>query len=85
MLPPSVRGTNGCLPGKPGFSRRDISSVVLVDVGAKRVHLVELLVTFCTRVMMERDVLGDAGGALELCIAGGAGVCHYISNSRLVT
>ena len=57
------------------------ASVGLVDVGAKRVGFVERFVTLSTRVVVERDVLGDAGGALELCIAGGAGVCHCISNS----
>ena len=55
--------------------------VVLVDVVSKCVGLLELFVTLRTRVVVERDVLGDAGGALELCIAGGAGVCHYIINS----
>jgi len=46
----------------------------LVDVFAQRVGLVKFLVTFSTRVVMKRDVLGHAGSTLKLCIATGAGV-----------
>ena len=52
----------------------------LVDVVAQRVSLLELLVALGTRVVVKRDVLGHAGSALELCIAAGAGVRHYINN-----
>jgi hypothetical protein len=31
--------------------------------------------------VVERDVLGHTSGALELCIAAGAGVGHYVNNS----
>jgi hypothetical protein len=55
--------------------------VVLVDVVAQGVGVVELLVTLRTRVVVERDVLGHAGGTLELCIATGAGVRHCSINS----
>nr|WP_165857906.1 hypothetical protein [Halonotius pteroides] len=48
---------------------------------AQRVGLVELFVALGTRVVVERDVLGHAGSALELCIAAGAGVRHYVNNS----
>jgi hypothetical protein len=55
--------------------------VRFVDVLAQFVSLVELLVTLRTRVVVECDVLGHASGALELCIATGAGVRHCINNS----
>ena len=47
-------------------------SVTLVDVIAQGIGVAELLVTRCTRVVMEADVLAHAGRALELCIAVGA-------------
>ena len=47
-------------------------SVTPVDVVTQRTGVVELFVTRCTRVVMETDVLGDAGCALEPCIAVGA-------------
>ena len=47
-------------------------SVTLVDVVTQRIGVVELFVTRCTRVVMETDVLSDAGCALEPCIAVGA-------------
>jgi precorrin-4 methylase len=46
--------------------------VTLVDVIAQGIGVAELLVTRCTRVVMEADVLAHAGCALELCIAVGA-------------
>ena len=46
--------------------------VTLMDVVAQRIGVVELFVTRCTRIVMKTDVLGDAGRALELCIAVGA-------------
>ena len=51
---------------------RPAVSVTLVDVVAQRIGVIELFVTRCTRVVMKTDVLGDAGCALELCIAVGA-------------
>ena len=48
---------------------RPAVSVTLVDVVTQRIGVVELFVTRCTRVVMKTDVLGDAGCALELCIA----------------
>ena len=51
---------------------RPAVSVTLVDVVTQRVGVVELFVARCTRIVMETDVLGDAGCALELCIAVGA-------------
>ena len=55
-------------------------SVVLVDVVAQRISLIEPLVALGTRVVVKRDVLSHAGSALELCIAVGASVRHYINN-----
>jgi hypothetical protein len=54
--------------------------VVLVDVVAQRVSLVEPFVALGTRVVVKRDVLGHAGSVLELFIAAGASVRHYINN-----
>jgi hypothetical protein len=59
--------------------------VILVDVVAQRIGVVELLVALGTRVVVKRDVLAHAGSALELCIAAGAGVRHYINNSGVET
>ena len=47
-------------------------SVTLVDVLTQRIGVAEPFVTGRTRVVMKTDVLGDAGRALELCIAVGA-------------
>jgi uncharacterized membrane protein YkgB len=47
---------------------------------AQRIGVLELLVTLGTRVVVKRDVLGYAGSALELCVATGAGVRHYVNN-----
>ena len=46
--------------------------MVLVDVVAQRIGVVEALVAPGTRAVMKRDVLGHAGCALDLCIATGA-------------
>ena len=54
--------------------------MVLVDVVAQRIGVVEFLVALGTRVVVKRDVLGHAGSALELCIATGASIRHYINN-----
>ena len=51
---------------------RPAVSVTLVNVVTQRIGVVELFVTRCTHVVMKTDVLGDAGRALELCIAVGA-------------
>jgi hypothetical protein len=58
--------------------------VVLVDVVAQRVGVVELFVALRAGGVVERDVLGHASGAFELCVAGGTGVCHSGSNSKCV-
>jgi hypothetical protein len=50
---------------------------------AKRIGVVEFLVTVGTRVVVERNMLSHAGSALELCIAAGAGVRHCINNSNI--
>jgi hypothetical protein len=55
--------------------------VILVDVGAQRIRVVELLVARRTGVVVEGDVLGHARGALDLCVATGTGVRRYITNS----
>lgn len=52
----------------------------LMYVVAKRVSVVELLVTLRARVVVQRDVLTHAGSALELCITIGAGVRHCVNN-----
>jgi hypothetical protein len=54
--------------------------VILVDVVAQRIGVVESLVALSTRVVVERDVLGHAGSALKLCITAGAGVRQFINN-----
>ena len=54
--------------------------MILVYVFAQFVSLVEFLVALSTRIVVKRDVLGHASSALELCIAAGAGVRHYINN-----
>ena len=54
--------------------------MILVDVVAQRIGVVKSLVALSTRVVVKRDVLGHAGSTLELCIATGAGVRHYINN-----
>jgi hypothetical protein len=59
---------------------RPAVSVTLVDVVTQRIGVVELFVTRCTRVVMKTDVLGDAGCALEPCIAVGAWVRHCVNN-----
>ena len=51
-----------------------------MDVVAQRIGVVEFFVALSTRVVVECDVLGHAGSALELCIAAGAGVRQYINN-----
>jgi len=53
--------------------------VTLVDVLAQRVGLFELLVTHGTSVVVQGNMLGHTGSALELCIAVGACVRHYIN------
>lgn len=54
------------------------SSVILVDVLAKLIGFAEFLVTFRTGVVVKCHVLGDTGCTLELCVAGGTCVCHYV-------
>jgi len=60
--------------------RPAVRSVVLVDVVAQRIGVVEFFVALGTRVVVECDVLGHTGSTLELCIAARAGVRHYINN-----
>lgn len=56
-------------------------SVRCVDVVTQRIGVVELFVTDRTCVVMERQVLGQCGNCLELCVAVGAGLRHCIINS----
>lgn len=51
-----------------------------MDMIPKFVYLVELLVALRTGVMVQRNVLGNTGGGLELSVAAGAGVSHCDNN-----
>jgi hypothetical protein len=51
-----------------------------MNVVPEFVYFAELLVTLRTGVVVQRDVLGDAGCRLELGIAAGAGVSHFDNN-----
>ena len=57
-------------------------SVRRVGVLSQPVDVVEALAAEPTLVVVQRDVLVDRGGALELSIAAGAAVSHLVNNER---
>jgi hypothetical protein len=59
--------------------------VVLVNVASEAVGIVEGVVTDGAGVVMQRNVLGDAGGRLERFVASGTAVCHNVAKRSTAT